>query len=176
MAITSSYSPEIFTLVPMSQLSKRHFDLHPIWSEHYDFEERMEIVSWGVSQEWLEQELERVHDGSDHCAYPILRPYPLPERMRLFVKARFVTAGGIRLAGYVMNDDAFVVTLFTGDDRHEFSRHSLLGDLNAMSLRALQKAIGRGDDAIFPLHYETDILDSNGTLIAGVFSAVTNSA
>jgi len=157
----------------MSQLSKQHFDLHPIWSEHYDYEEREEIVSWGVDQEWLEQELERVHHGNDHCAYPILRPYPLPERMRLFVKARFVSAAGTRLDGYIMNNDAFVVTLFTGGNRHEFSRHPLLGELNALSLRALQKAIGRGGDAVFPLHYETDFFGSDGTLIAGVFSAKT---
>ena len=169
MAITSSYSPEIFTLVPMSQLSKRHFDLHPIWSEFYDYEEREEIVSWGVDQKWLEEELENVHSGNDHCAYPVLRPYPLPERMRLYIRARFITASGMNLEGYVMNEDAFVVTLFVGKDEHNLSRHPILADLNAASLRSLQEAIGRSGDAIFPLKYETDFLGTNDALMSGTF-------
>jgi hypothetical protein len=173
MAITNTYPPDAFTLVPMSQLSKRHFDLHPIWSEHYDYDEREEIVSWGVDQEWLGRELDRMHDGSDHCAYPILRPYPLPDRMRLYVKARFETAGGTRLDGYVMNDDAFVVTLFAGDGEYTFSRHSALGDLNGQSLRELRAAIGRADDRVFPLRYETDFLGPDDTPIAGTFTAGT---
>src|SRR5690348_14821330 len=52
MAIKDAYHPDLFTLVPKSQLSKRHFDIHPIWSEYYDYEEREEIVSWGVNREW----------------------------------------------------------------------------------------------------------------------------
>jgi len=48
MAITSAYSTEIFTLIKMSELSKIHFDEHPIWSEHYDYDERQEIIDWGV--------------------------------------------------------------------------------------------------------------------------------
>ena len=174
MAITATYPADVFTLVPMSQLSKRHFDLHPIWSEHYDYDEREEIVSWGVDREWLERELDRVHDGSDHCAYPILRPYPLPDRMRLYVRARFVTAGGTRLDGYVMNEDAFVVTLFGGGGEYTFSSHSALGGLNGRSLRGLQAALGRTDDPVFPLRYETDFLGSDDALIAGTFTAVTD--
>ncbi len=170
MAITRTYPPDVFTLVSMSQLSKRHFDLHPIWSEHYDYDEREEIVSWGVNREWLERELDRVHDASDHSAYPILRPYPLPYRMHIYVKARFVTAGGMRLVGYVMNEDAFVVTLFLGDGAYTFSRHSALGDLNGQSLRALRRTIGCGDDPIFPLRYDTDFFGLNDALIAGTFT------
>ena len=75
MAITDHYLPDVFALVPMSELSKHHFDLHPIWSEHYDYDERDEIIDWGVDPRWLAEELDRVHTGNDHCAYPILRPY-----------------------------------------------------------------------------------------------------
>lgn len=174
MPITGTYPPDVFTLVPMSQLSKRHFDLHPIWSEHYDFDEREEIISWGVGREWLERELQRVNDGNDHCAYPILRPYPLPDRMRLYIKARFVTAGGSRLDGYVMNDDAFVVTLFAGGGEHTFSRHPALGDLNGRSLHRLKQAIGCADDPVFPLRYETDFLGPGDVPIAGRFTVVTD--
>jgi len=94
--------------------------------------------------------------------------------MRLYVKARFVTAGGTRLEGYVMNDDAFVVTLFAGDGEYTFSRHTALSDLNAQSLRALKCAIGRDDDPVFPLRYETDFLGSRDALITGTFTAATD--
>lgn len=173
MAITGPYPANVFTLVPMSQLSKRHFDLHPIWSEHYDFDEREEIVSWGINRDWLDRELQQVHKGNDHCAYPILRPYPLPNRMRLYIGARVVTAGGTKLDGYVMNDDAFMVTLFAGDGKYTFSRHESLGELNGHSLRALKAVIGR-DDPIFPLHYETDFLGPDDAPITGTFTAVTD--
>lgn len=171
MAITSSYPPDIFQLVLMTELSKRHFDLHPIWSELYDFEEREEIVSWGVDREWLEREIERVQTGNVHCAYPILRPYPLPHRMRLYVKARFVTAGGTKLDGFVMNNNAFVVKLFAGAGQYWFSRNTDLSDFNDQSLRELKETIAQPDDPIFPLRYETDFLGHDGALIAGSYSA-----
>jgi hypothetical protein len=168
------YPPNIFVLVPMSQLSKRHFEQHPIWSEFYDYEERNEIVSWGVEQKWLEQELDRLHDCGDHCAYPILRPYPLPERMRLYMQARFVTADGKPLDGYVMNQDAFVATLFYGDEKFTFSRHPALKKLRDQELQSLRAAIGNCDDPILPLRYETHFLDRNDFPIAGTFDVNTD--
>jgi len=99
MSETFQYSSDIFTLVPMSELSKQHFDRHPIWSEYYDYDERDEILSWGIDPLWLEAELKRVHTENDHCAYPILQPYPLPERMRLYIKAQITTFDGQFLKG-----------------------------------------------------------------------------
>jgi hypothetical protein len=143
MAITHPYSPDVFTLVPMSQLTRQHFDLHPIWSEYYDFEEREEIASWGIDRKWLDRELLRVHDGNDHGAYPILRPYPLPERMRLYIRARFLTPDGDQLDGYVMNEDAGVINLFVGTEQYCFSKTPLGGDLDAKALHAIRKTMER---------------------------------
>jgi hypothetical protein len=157
--------------VRISELSARHFELHPMWSEYYDFDERHEIISWGVDRKWLEAALERVHDGSDHCAYPILRPYPLPARMRLYMKARITTAGGARLDGYIMNEDAFVVTLFAGENEFSFSRHS---GLNAQPIEGLRHALAAPGDPVLPLRYETDFLGQDDRLIQGEFSAVTD--
>ena len=169
-----TYPLEFFALVPMSQLSRQHFEQYPVWSEYYDHDEREEIISWGIDREWLERELSRVHDGNDHCAYPILRPHPLPDRMRLYIRARFVTAGGARLDGYVMNDDASVATLFAGEGEYAFSRHLSLEDLNAASLRGLRTIIGFEDDPIFPLGYETDFVGPDYAPIEGMFSTMTN--
>jgi len=170
MPITAHYAPDIFTLVPMSALSKRHFDLHPIWPEHYDYEERDEIIAWGVDAQWLASELERVHTGNDHCVYPILRPYPLPERMRLYIRARITAVDGRTFDGHVMNEDAYVLSIFVNDDEYRFSRNEILNDLNRKELARLQAALGASTDQLFPVQYETDFVDSEDKLIAGVFS------
>lgn len=173
LPITSSYAPELFKLVPMSALSKFHFDEHPIWSEHYDYEEREEIAGWGIDPKWLAAELDRVHTGNDHCAYPILRPYPLPNRMRLYIKARITTAGNEQFDGYVMNEDAYVLSIFAADDEYCFSRNGMLNDLNRKELARLKAAVKQSTDDIFPVKYETDFLDSEGNVIAGTFSFET---
>jgi hypothetical protein len=170
MAIMSNYSPDIFRLVPMSQLSTAHFHHHPIWSEFYDYEERGEIASWGVDLGWLDAELARMHKRDDHCAYTILRACPLPERVRLYFKACFVTAEGMNLEGYIMNDDAFCATVFVNDQEFTFSRHPILADLNGTFLDKLRKALGHGGAGIFPLRYETDFMGRNGHPIKGIFA------
>jgi hypothetical protein len=170
MAIKTVYPPSIFMLVPKSQLSRRHFDLHPIWSEHYDGDEREEIVQWGVDRRWLEAELARVDSGDDHCAYPILRPYPLPYRMRIYIKARFTTPAGSTLDGYVVNDAAYAIGLFVGEDEFFSSSHPIFKKDNVDLRDQLQQAIGRLEDPIFPLRYETDFIGHDGTLIAGLFT------
>lgn len=170
MPNTTHYTPDIFTLVPMSALSKRHFDIHPIWSEYYDYEERDEIIAWGVDPQWLASELERVHSGHDHCAYPILRPYPLPERMRLYIRARITTVDGRTFDGQVMNEDAFALSIFINDDEYCFSRDKILDDLNRKELARLHLVLGASTDQLFPVRYETDFVDSEDQLITGAFS------
>jgi hypothetical protein len=171
MPIKDVYPPSAFRIVRGSALSKADFDAHPIWSEYYDFEERDEIEEWGVDREWLDTALDGVYaDGNDHPCYTILRPYPLPARMRQFLKATFTTPAGRSLNGYVMNEDAYVVSVFVGaDEEFGFSRHPHLSDSNALDLGGLCAAIGT-DDPIFPLRYRTEFLDSEDRLIEGTFS------
>ena len=154
----------------MSALSKTNFEEHPIWSEYYDIEEREEIIDWGVDPKWLAAELDRVHDGSDHCAYPILRPYPLPDRMRLYIRARITSASNERFDGYVVNEDAGVLAIFVAGDQFSFCSNGTLSDLSRQELARLKASIGRSADGIFPVEYETDFLDSKGSVIAGRFS------
>ena len=78
------------------------FENFPVWSEHYDYDEIEEIVSWGIDPAWLNEQFRKHHDGSAHCHYPVLQTTPrLPARMRMSVKADFVTAGGRSLKGVV---------------------------------------------------------------------------
>jgi hypothetical protein len=160
----------------MSALSKQHFESHPIWSEHYDVEEREEIVAWGIDPKSLASELARIHTGNDHCAYPILRPYPLPERMRLYIRARITSNDGRTFVGHVMNADASVLSIFVNEDEFCFSRDGILGDLNDKELTRMAAALGCSPVGLFPVAYETDFLDSEDELIAGVFSLTENAS
>lgn len=170
MAITTQFDPHLFRLVRMSELSRQHFNDHPIWPEYYDPDELAEIASWGVDPVWLNQQLADTNDGNDHWAYPILRPYPLPERMRLYIKARFSTAGGATLDGFIMNQDAFCITLFLPGDDLVFSRHPLFATEMARQTIALRHTLHRTDDPIFPMRYQTEFLARDNTPIAGTFS------
>jgi hypothetical protein len=174
MPITTHYSPDVFTLVPMSSLSKQHFESHPIWSEYYDYDEREEIVAWGVDAQWLTSELERVHTGNDHCAYPILRPYPLPDRMRLYIRAIITLKNRRTLVGYVMNEDAYVLSIFADEEEFCFTRNGVLSELNDKDLKRLSAKIDCSPNDVFPVTYETEFLDSEDKLIAGVFSLAEN--
>lgn len=165
-----SYDPTIFQLIPSSQLSEQHFQIHPVWSEYYDYDEREEIISWGINPTWLQDEMERVHHGNDHCAYPVLQPYPLPERMRLFVKATLQTPRGSKLDGYVVNDDAYAIEIFYKGDGFSFSEHPLLRDLAEAEHARLLQVLETKEASVFPLSYVTGFRGHDDKEIAGLFN------
>lgn len=43
--------------IPISSLTCSHFEAWPLWSEFYESEELLEIVSWGVSKDKFLAEL-----------------------------------------------------------------------------------------------------------------------
>ena len=168
------YSPDIFQLVPRSQLSEQHFQMHPIWSEYYDYDEREEIISWGIDPTWLTNELEKIHDENDHGVYPILRPSPFPERMRLFVKATFKTPGGNRLTGSIVNENAYAITIFHRGNLFPFCQH--VRDLAVEEHNRLLKALDMKEESIFPLSYVTSFKGHDDKEIEGVFNPFSNKA
>ena len=157
----------MFVLIPQSELSKEHFEAYPIWSEHYDYDEIDEIVSWGIDREWLLQEIRAKCTGSEHCVYPLLQTDPLPARMRIFIKARFQTPDGVILSGFVVNEDAYAMGIFWGNAEYGFNNHPLLRELNKVQEAKLKEAVGY---TIFPLKYETDFRNNDGERIRGEFS------
>ena len=143
----------MFTLIPQSELSEKHFELYPVWSEHYDYEEIDEIVGWGISRDWLIEEIKEKCTGNEHCVYPVLQTNPLPDRMRIFIKAKFKTPNGINLSGFVVNEDAYCISIFSENEEYLFNNHSLMQDLNQAQENKLE---GTLKTFIFPLEYETD--------------------
>lgn len=130
----------------------------------------------GRDRQWLEAELERVDTGNDHCAYPILRPYPLPERMRLYIRAIVRSRSGQSFFGYIMNNDAYALCIVVNGDEFFFSRNHILRDLNRQSLKRMAATIGCSPTDLFPVSYETDFLDSEDKPIEGVFSLTEQSS
>lgn len=163
----------MFRVIPQSKLSSEHFDEYPVWSEHYDYDEIDDIVDWGINKEWCLQEFEEKEKGNEHSVYPVLRTEPLPDRMRIFIKAEFRTDKGRVLKGYVMNEDAFCITIFSGKEDYTFSSHPMLWDLNKESLRKLSEAEGMGMHDVFPLNFSTNFTRNDGTPIEGIASPPT---
>jgi len=160
-----------FKMIFGNELSEQHFDEYPVWSEFYEYDELEEIVSWGVDCDWLMKEWQEKHSGSEHCVYTVLQTEPLPERMRIYVKADVTTATGIKLKGYVMGEDAFGIGVFVKGQEFFFTRASAFeSERDEKERLELQNMISDSKEAIFPLTYKTDFKDCEGKLIAGEFA------
>ncbi|KPA87851.1 hypothetical protein PF66_05809 [Pseudomonas asplenii] len=157
-----------FRVLPQSQLDEEAFDDYPVWSEYYDHEEIDDVVRWGLDRELVLQLFKVNAAGNEHCVYTLLESNPFPLRMRLFVRASIETADGKRLKGYVVNEDAYCLTIFHEGESFHFSTHPLLKDLNQEHERALLAALGN-EAQVFPVRYHTEFNDTDGQLIAGTF-------
>lgn len=158
-----------FLVLPQSQLNEAAFDRFPVWSEHYDWEEIDEIERWGLDRQYVLDLFAKNSPGNEHCVYTMLESNPFPPRMRIFIGATARTADGRLLKGYVMNEDAYVLTVFHDGQAFPFSRHPALRSENENHGRQLMAALGASVD-IFPLSYETGYKDADGHPIAGTFN------
>jgi hypothetical protein len=159
-----------FRLIPESEFSWEHLEEYPAWSEYYDYDEREEIVEWGIDAAWLEEEIERKHDGSNHAMYPLLQTNPLPPRMRIYLRARFRTPNGQSLSGYVINDDAYCIGIFVGGRQFTFNWRHGDNEWTRRDRATLQRLLPDPGDPLFPLFYETDFMDEDGRRIEGTFA------
>ena len=149
-------------------LSRACFDAFPAWSEFYDPEELDLIASWGVPREWLNSQVDKLHEGSSHAHYTILDLDNLPhDNMRIFLKAEFKHSCGARIDGFIMNADAYCISIFIGNEEYHFSRNSLLRDEAEARKRTVERQLGIA--SLFPLEYHTEFVDRNGKKIEGSF-------
>jgi hypothetical protein len=160
----------MFRLIPESQFQGfEPFEEYPVWSEFYDYDEFHEIVGWGIDPDWLTEQLAIHHHGSDHAMYPVLRPQPLPARMRIYIRAEFTTAGGCKLPGYVVDSDAYIVGLFWARRELIFTRGKFALEDNRRACDELRQLANLPEDPILPLQYRTDFLDEQGRPIEGTY-------
>lgn len=151
--------------IPISSLSRYHFEAWPVWSELYDAEELHEIVSWGVSEVHFLAELERLDLGNEHAAYPVLNTAYVPDRMRIYIRAKVRCSDNRILDGYVVNPDAYAFGVFVGNT--EFAFNTNLKSDCGEELSRLAFALDASPEAIKPLTFSTDFHDAMGSMIAG---------
>ena len=167
MPITSAYHPDVFAMKSLADLDASDFARHPIWSEYYDYTERQDILDWGVPPSVLDGLLAVHHTGNVHAVYTVLKPFPLPDRMRLYIRAKFTTEDGDAFDGYVVNDDAYYYSIFTRGQEFSFGRNGNLDEFDRQSLDALRASLDNPAFQLLPLKFNTDILDDSGNRIGG---------
>ncbi len=151
--------------IPISSLSRSHFEAWPVWSEFYDADELPEIVSWGVSEDDFLGQLELLDLGNEHAAYPVLDLSYVPDRMRVYIRAKIRCWDNRTLDGYVVNTDAYAFGVFVGNTEFTFNTNLKSDCLEELGRLAI--ALDTSPDAIKPLAFSTDFHDTNGSLIAG---------
>lgn len=149
----------------MSHLGKAHFEEWPVWSEYYDFDELEEIEEWGIAPATFWAELKALNLGNEHAAYPALRYDPLPVRMRIYIKARFTTQRGDVLSGFVINEDAYSLGIFIGDE--ELGFNVSLPSFWPEMLERLARHLHARPEELLPIHFEADVKTAEGVRIAG---------
>lgn len=143
-----------------------------VWSEYYDFEELEEIRSWGVEEKHINELLEIAKEGASHPYYPVRDLKNLPDRMRIFISAKFISPSGVEFEGVVCNPNPFVIGIFVGDEIEVFNPN--LTDFWVASEAKVKAAYGIGNEPIFPLRYSTKYKDAGGNLVEGVYGSKSN--
>jgi hypothetical protein len=151
----------------MRDLGRQEFAEWPVWSEYYEPDELEDLVAWGVEIRSFYDQL-RAYDLSDErVAYPVLKLDPLPDRMRIYVRANFQARSGHALDGYVVTEDAYCVGLFVATEKVLFNVR--LRDLADADIEKVARYLEVSRDNLFPLTYMTEFRSSDGTPIAGTF-------
>jgi hypothetical protein len=156
----------MFSLIPSSSLSPRHFEEYPAWADYSEPEDIEEIVRWGIEREAIVQELEQT-GYSDEYVFPVLCTDPLPSFRFLYLKADFTAADGMQFTGYVIGQRPYCVAVFHDDE--DFVFNSSLSDLGAEELERLRSWSGLALDPFFPLRYVTPFQRDDGQKIEGEF-------
>ena len=152
------------------ELKPSDFQYHKVWSEYYDFEELEELKSWGVDKHNIEELLEIAKEGSSHPYYTVPKTEALPDRMRLFVSCKFISATGREFTGFIINPDQSIIGIFCNNEIEVFNPN--LMDFWQKSEQVVRSIHGLGDEPIFPLSFSTKYLDSEGKIVKGTFGEI----
>ncbi len=109
------------------------------------------------------------NDSRDDCI-PVLETNPLPDdEDTLFILAKFKSASGDLLNGYLVGSDSFYAFgLFV--EKRDYLFNLNLTDLAISEKASLAEHLGRNEADIFPMTYEADFRFSGLPKIKGEFS------
>ncbi len=155
--------PEADAFEMCEVVGRAELDRHPVWATWGDPGDRALVLGYGVAAEQLDRALARFDDCGPSLLFPVLAEGPLPDKAGLVVSARFETAGGQSVPGYVLEPHAFA--LFVGEREIAFNR--TLVRQAARSATSLCEALGEAESALFPLRFETGRERADGSLLGG---------
>lgn len=160
------FKRNMFEFQVTGDLRKNHIADWPIWAEYYEHEELAEIKSWGFDETLVSNRSKMNHD---QIFYSIPMLDNIPDRFRIYILSEFTTAHGNKLDGYIVNDDAYAIAVFTSTGVELFNRNctdSYMWDQPRFKVQSLNDL---NEDPIFPLKYKSSIADRNGTRFKGIF-------
>ncbi len=150
-------------------VERAHLERHPAWGPYGDPGDRELILGSGVAADVLDAALSRFDD----CGPALLFPLPLddgrlPDKTSMMVAARFTTAAGADLHGWVMEPHAF--GLYAADRELAFNRTLVRGA--AEKLEELSRLLAIEAAQVFPLRFETDLRRVDGSALCGTIEDV----
>ena len=148
-------------------VGESELEAHPVWAPFERPEDAELIESWGVASDRIEGERTRLERCGTQPMFPVLQTNPLPSLGGLVLAARSVCSGGTELSGYVIGKDTF--GLFVHGKECCFNR--LLPEAAAREIARACDALGLTPADVFPLRYETGLVDADGRELAGVFAS-----
>ncbi len=145
-------------------LTRVDLEAHPVWADFNDERDRARILSWGVTTERLDAEIERY----DYCGraplYPVLDLASTAEVASPSVGLRVSVPDGSILAGYRLGENSFGV--YVGDE--EYCLNLSLPSRARAELERLAATLGRETAALASLRYESVSELGNRGRIEGV--------
>ena len=136
---------------------------HPVWAPFKGDEDREMILSWGVTAERLDEEIDRFAYCGTDPVFPILALDPLPEIGGMVLVVTFEAKSGGKLCGYLMETGAF--GLFV--EQREFSFNPSLPAAGGRVAGRLGEALSAEWRDLFPLRYRTGYRRADGREIEG---------
>jgi hypothetical protein len=139
--------PAEFRMVEL--LTRTDLAAHPVWADFHEERDRTRILSWGVTGERLDAEIERY----DYCGrsplYPVLELEGADELANPSIALVVTTRSGLELQGYRLGTHAFGV--FVGDT--EFCLNPSLPGRARGELEKLSAELGSPLSDVDPLRY-----------------------
>ena len=148
------------------ELTPFDFNEHQVWSE-YDGEELEELRALGIDEVYIRELLAIAEDGTSHPFYPVPESETIPDRMRIHIHCKFFSPSGREFQGVIVNPTPFVIGVFCNNEIMYFNPN--LMDYWKKSEERLRSFYKLGEEDIFPLKYNTNLKDSKGKLVTGVY-------
>ena len=157
------HGPEKFEMRDV--VGREALEEHPVWAPYTGAEDREMILSWGVTAERLDEQIDCFEYCGTDPMFPVLEFESLPRIGGMVVAATFEVTGGRELFGYLIGASA--LGIYTNGREFSFNRN--LPEAGAFSARWLGEVLEMESLELFPIRYRTGFRGADGREIEGAF-------